>query len=152
MDQMITKYGVPTYVRWNKGPEFIGRSLGGGSRNRISKRCMSIQAVHGRTGMWKFSMTSSGENAWGVKYSTLSPNAGWSWMIGNGSMTRSNHIEVFQHRPHLSLQEPRLKEPKFFLRCGLRPPLQKILLHRPRLILSKHYPIQLGPESRRPAS
>ena len=47
-----------------------------GSRNRVSKRSTLILVAHGRTGMSKVSTTSSGENAWGVKYSILSPNAG----------------------------------------------------------------------------
>jgi hypothetical protein len=69
MEQLIAKHGPPAFIRSDSGPEFIGRTLGDWLKKQDIKTLYIAPGSHGRTGMSKVSMTSSGGNVWGEKYS-----------------------------------------------------------------------------------
>ena len=76
MQQLIAKPSVIAFIRSDNGPEFIDRSLGEWLKEQGIKTLYIDPGSPWQNVMSKVSTTRSGENAWGVKYSMLSPNVG----------------------------------------------------------------------------
>jgi len=125
---MIAEHGAPAFIRSDNGPEFIGRTLG----NWLKKQ--NIKTLYIASGSpWQNGYVESLHDKFRREcLGRERLNAEWLWMIGNGSITRSDHIEVSGCKAHWSLAETNCTTPRFFLRYGLRPPLRKNLAPPPQ--------------------